>query len=161
MRMASILIGDCAGSEAVEFALAISLWMIFGFVVMYASFALYAAHFVANAADEAARYAIVRGSSWGDTSCSSNSLDCEASSSDVANFIANSLPPGLSAANLTVSTTWPGTTSSGTTCDAVDGNNSPNCLVKVQVSYNFSFPVPFISQSVVPFTSSSQMSILR
>jgi len=152
---------DERGSEAVEFALAISIWMGVAFMVMYVSFALYAAHFVANAALEGARYGSVRGSSWSSASCSSNSLDCTASSTDISNYIKSSTPPGLSTANLSVSTSWPGTTSSGTACDTADGSNGPNCVVKVTVSYNFSFPLPFITNSQRLFSSTSQMTIIR
>jgi Flp pilus assembly protein TadG len=148
-----------AGSEIVEFALSISVWIGGAFLIMYGSFALYTAHFVANAANEAARYAIVRGSSWNGVSCSSSPYDCTASSTDIQNYVIQSLPPGLSSANLAVSTSWPGTTSSGSTCDTEDGENSPNCLVKVTVSYTFSFPVPFFTQNTLPLSSSSSMTI--
>jgi Flp pilus assembly protein TadG len=152
---------DERGSEAVEFALALSIWMATSFMVMYVSFALYAAHFVANAAEEAARYGSVRGSSWNSASCSANRLGCTASSTDVSDYVKSTVTPGLSTSNLTVSTSWPGTTSLGTDCDTVDGPNSPNCIVKVTVSYNFSFPVPFIANSQRLFSSTSQMTILR
>jgi Flp pilus assembly protein TadG len=152
---------DERGSEAVEFALALSVWMAISFLVMYVSFALYAAHFVANAAEEAARYGSVRGSSWNSASCSANRLGCTASTTDVSDYVKSTVPPGLSTSNLTISTLWPGTTSSGTDCDTVDGYNSPNCLVKVTVSYNFSFPVPFIANSPRLFSSTSQMTIVR
>lgn len=150
-----------AGSEAVEFALASCVWIGISFMVMYVSFALYAAHFVANAAEEGARYASVRGSSWSNASCSAQALDCTASSSDVSSYVTNAAPPGLSTSSMTISTSWPGTTSSGTTCDSADGSNSPNCIVKVTVSYNFSFPVPFIANSQRLFSSTSQMTIVR
>ena len=88
------------GSEAVEFALAFSVWIGVAFMIMYVSFALYAAHFVANSAEEAARYASVRGSSWSAASCSSNALDCTASSTDISNYVKSSLPPGLSSSSL-------------------------------------------------------------
>jgi Flp pilus assembly protein TadG len=152
---------DDRGSEAVEFALALSIWMGVSFMIMYVSFALYAAHFVANGAQEGARYASVRGSSWNNASCSSKMLDCSASSTDVSSYVKNAAPPGLSTSSLTVSTSWPGTTSSGTTCDAADGANSPNCIVKVTVSYNVSFPLPFLANSQRLFSSTSQMTIVR
>jgi Flp pilus assembly protein TadG len=153
------LASDEGGSEIVEFAFSICVWMMGAFLVMYASFALYAAHFVANAADEAARFAIVRGSSWNGASCSSNSLDCTASSTDVKNYVLKMLPPGLSPSRLTVSTSWPGTTSTGTTCDSEDGTNSPNCVVQVTVGYSYSFPLPFLPKSTLPLSISSSMTI--
>lgn len=155
------LVRDDNGSEAVEFALASCIWMAISFVVMYVSFGLYAAHFVANAAEEGARYASVRGSSWNNTSCSARTLDCTASSSDISNYVTNAAPPGLSTSNMSISTSWPGTNPSGTTCDIADGSNSPNCIVKVTVSYNFSFPIPFIMNSQRLFSSTSQMTIVR
>ena len=152
---------DDRGSEIVEFAFSICIWMMGAFLVMYASFALYAAHFVANASEEASRFAIVRGSSWNGASCTSNSLDCTASSADIRNYVVNMLPPGLSSSSLTVSTSWPGTTSTGGSCDSQDGANSPNCVVQVTVGYNFNFPLPFFAQSTLPFSSSSSMTILQ
>lgn len=152
--------GDESGSELVEFALAVCIWVAGVFAIMYGAFALYASHFVGNAADEAARYAVVRGSTWNGTSCSSTStLECDATSTDVSNYVVSTLMPGLSASNLTVTTSWPGTTSTGAACDTAYGSNSPNCLVEVQVQYTFSFPLPFLTQRTIPMTSTSEMTI--
>lgn len=152
---------DDTGSEIVEFALSICIWLGAAFLIMYGSFALYVAHFVANAAEEGGRYAMVRGSSWNGSPCSSSSLDCTATSTDISNFVIASLPPGLSSSNISVSTSWPGTTSTGGTCDSEDGANGPNCVVKVTVTYNFKFPVPFFTQNTLPFSSTSQISITQ
>ena|ERR1700722_16668356 len=148
-----------SGSESVEFALSISLWMGAAFMVMYGSFALYAAHFVANAAEEGARYAMVRGSSWTGASCSSNPLDCTATNDDISKYVKGALPPGMSSANLSVSTSWPGKTASGGSCDTEDGLNSPNCLVEVTVTYQFNFPMPFFTQNTLPLKSTSTVTI--
>jgi Flp pilus assembly protein TadG len=154
-------LSDDRGSEAVEFALAVSIWIGISFMIMYVSFALYAAHFVANAAQEGARYASVRGSSWNSASCSSKALGCSASSTDISSYIKNAAPAGLSTSSLGVSTSWPGTTSSGTTCDTADGANSPNCIVQVTVSYSLNFPLPFIAHGQRLFSSTSKMTIVR
>jgi Flp pilus assembly protein TadG len=151
-----------AGSESVEFALSICIWFGAVFMIMYGSFALYAAHFVANAAEEAGRYAMVRGSSWNGEGCSSTSaLDCTATSTDVSNYVIRTMPPGLSSSNISVSTSWPGSTSTGGTCDSEDGANGPNCVVKITVTYNFRFPVPFFTQNTLPFKSTSQVTIAQ
>lgn len=154
------LVSDESGAEIVEFALAVCVWIAGVFAIMYGSFALYASHFVGSAADEAARYAVVRGSTWSGTSCSTTStLECDATSTDVSSFVSSTLMPGMSSSNLTVTTTWPGTTSTGATCDTAYGSNSPNCLVAVQVNYRFSFPLPFLTQYTIPMTSTSEMTI--
>ena len=150
-----------SGSEMVEFAFSICIWFGAAFLIMYGSFALYAAHFVANAAEEAGRYAMVRGSSWNGGSCSTSSLDCTATSTDISNYVIDSMPPGLSSSNVSVSTSWPGTTSTGGTCDSQDGANSPNCIVQVTVSYNFTFAVPFFTQNTLPFSSTSKVTITQ
>jgi len=152
---------DDAGSEMVEFALSISIWLGAAFLLMYASFALYAAHFVVNASEEAGRYAMVRGSSWNGSSCSGSALDCTATSTDIANYVIGSMPAGLKSSNLSVAASWPGTTSSGGTCDSVDGANSPNCIVKIKVTYKFTFPVPFLKQNTLPLSSTSQVTITQ
>jgi Flp pilus assembly protein TadG len=159
-RMVKVLWSDDSGSEVVEFAISVCVWLACIFAIMYGSFALYASHFVANAAEEGARYAIVRGSGWNGASCSTSSnLDCTATSSDISNYISSSLPPGLSSSNLTVLSSWPGTTSTGATCDTQSGSNSQSCIVKVQVKYSFSFPLPFLTRNTIPLASSAEMTI--
>jgi len=151
---------DETGSELVETALCICMWTMCVIGIVYASFAMYAAHFVSNVAEDAARYAIVRGSTWNGASCSSTStLDCTATSSDVSNYVTGVLPSGLSSNNLSVSTTWPGKNVYGNSCDTEYGSNSPNCVVKVKVTYNFNFPVPIINVPAISLTGNSEMTI--
>jgi len=54
------LFSEESGAEIVEFALCVCVWIACVFAIFYGSFALYAAHFVANAAEDGARYAMVR-----------------------------------------------------------------------------------------------------
>jgi Flp pilus assembly protein TadG len=150
------------GSNIVEFSLCCSIWFICALGVIYASVLVYADHFVTNAAKEAARYAIVRGSSWNGASCSTTtSANCTATADNVRTYIQSVLPPGLATNYLQVSATWPGKTPSGATCDTLNGSNSPNCAVSVQVTYSFAFPMPFIPQKAVPLSATSEMSILE
>jgi Flp pilus assembly protein TadG len=150
-----------SGSELIEFALCIYLWIGLIFGVIYVSLATYTAHYVANAAEDGARYAMVRGSTWAGTTCSSSSVECAATSADVARHVASTLTPGMTTSNLTVSATWPGTDTAGNTCDTANGANSPNCVVKVNVSYNFNLPLPFVNLSAMRMTSTSQMTIVQ
>jgi Flp pilus assembly protein TadG len=153
---------DETGSELVETALSIPILFAVIFGIIYFSFALYADHFVANVAKEAARYAAVRGSTWSGASCqSSSTFDCTATGSDITNFVTAQMPPGLSSTKLSVSASWPGTTNTGATCDTLNGNNSPNCQVIIQVSYQFTFPFPFVNQGVLPFSSNAAMTIVE
>lgn len=149
---------DESGSELVEFALAIWIWIAIVFLILYGAFAIYAEHFVGEAAHDGARYAMVRGSTWSGSSCTnSGTMECDASGTDVRRFIADRLPPGLSSNNLTVSTTWPGTTSTGTDCDTYYGSNSPDCVVEVQVDYTLTFP--FLSARALTLSNKAELQI--
>jgi Flp pilus assembly protein TadG len=148
------------GANLVEFALSVSIVLTSIFAVLYFSMALYADHFVANAAKDAARYAMVRGSSWNGATCATTfSYNCTATSTNVTNYVDSTVPPGLATSDLTVTTSWPGTNPSGAACDTTDGNNSPYCAVSVDVSYSLSWPLPFLPQNALVLSSTSSVAI--
>jgi Flp pilus assembly protein TadG len=125
------------GSEMVEFALVLSILFMFLFGIMDLSRALYAYHFVANAAREGTRYAMVRGAT-----CKSYPTACPASANDVQSYL-KKVPAGIDSSALTVTTTW-------------TPDNEPGDTVQVQVQYNFRFILPFLPKSSVLMTSTSQ-----
>lgn len=151
---------DREGSTLVEFALSVSIIIALLFWIFYASMALYADHFTENAARAATRYAMVRGSTWGGATCSSpSSLECTATDTDVSNYVKALVSPGLDSSALSVTTTWPGTTPSGATCETSEGNNSPYCSVVVQVTYNFDLTVPFLPHQQIGLSSAASAPI--
>lgn len=155
-----IRMAEETGSQLVEFALSILVWIFAVLLIAYASFTLYAANFVGDAPDEAARYAIVRGSTWNGSACSSTAtVQCMATAANVTAFVQSILPPGLTSSQLSVTTSWPGATASGSSCDTQNGSNSPNCLVKVQVTYTLTYPLPFLTNVALPMSTTAQMTI--
>ncbi|MFZ3201823.1 MAG: TadE family protein [Candidatus Acidiferrales bacterium] len=130
------------GSTLVEFAVVLTVLFMFLFGVMDFARALYAYHFVANAAREGARYAIVRGST-----CSSWGTACPAAASDIQTYLRN-VPLGINPNNVTVTTTW-------------TPNNNPGSTVQVKVQYSFQFILPFLPKSTLVMTSASQMVIAQ
>jgi Flp pilus assembly protein TadG len=144
-----------AGSSILEFSIALSLLLLCAFGILECSMALYADHFVANAAKEATRYAMVRGSSWSSACSAYSSFSCTASSADVASFVNSIVPPGIDFTKLETTTTWPGTDPSGNACDTASGDNSPTCVVSVQVIYSFNFFLPFLPTNALVLTGSS------
>ncbi len=150
------------GSELVEFALAASVLLTMIFGIMGFSLALYSYHYCAQMAREATRYAAVRGATWAGTACATpNTYACAATSSDVSNFVVSITPLGLSTANLNVTTTWPSTKASGSTCTAPSVYNSPGCVVKVKVAYAFSYTMPFLPQTPLALSSTSSLTIAQ
>jgi Flp pilus assembly protein TadG len=138
---------DERGTELVEYAIVLTLLLMALFGLIDFGRALYAYHFVSEAAREGTRFAMVRG-----TAC--QSPGCPAGPTDIQNYVMN-VPAGIDAAQLTVTPTW--NPSGSATCTGPQ--NAPGCVVEVQVSYNFKFMLPFLPWSTVVMQSSSQMII--
>jgi Flp pilus assembly protein TadG len=153
------------GDEMIEFAIVAVVLFTCIFALINCSLLLYTYHFAAYAAREATRYAMVRGATWGSASCTSTStLACNATAANVVSYIQSIVPPGISSGTpLSVTTTWPGTELAGSvaTCSTTKGNNSPGCLVIVQVSYSFNYFLPFLPTSALTFKSTSEVVILQ
>jgi Flp pilus assembly protein TadG len=126
-----------SGAELVEFALILIALLMFLFGIMDFGRALYAYHFVSNAAREGTRYAISRGSTC---------KGCTAGPDDISDYILTNAPPGIDTSKLTVTTTW-------------NPDKNPGSVVNVQVSYNFRFFFPLLPTSAVAMNSASQMVI--
>lgn len=128
------------GSAVVEFAAEFTVLFMFLFAIMDLSRALYSYHFIADAAREGTRYAMVRGAT-----CTSYATACPASASDVQTYLKNA-PAGINPGSMTVTTTW-------------TPNNSPGGVVQVQVQYSFQPIFPLIPKGALVMTSSSQVVI--
>lgn len=124
------------GSAVLEFGLVVVMFFMFVFGVMDFGRALYTYHFVSNAACEATRYAIVRGSS------STNPV----TASDIQAYVKSITPEGIDPNQLTITTTW-------------SPDENPGSTVKVQVRDNFQFMTPVLASYQMNFSDSSQMVI--
>lgn len=155
------------GSALVEFAMTAPLLIFLILAVLQGMFAMYAYHFTAYAAQQGARFAMVRGATWSanitsycGTSAPPNftmAYDCEAQSSDIQNFVKGL--GAISPTNLTVNTSWPGLNPDGTTSGCAK-TNSKGCLVKVTANYTFNF-VPFLPFTGLKMSATSEKVILQ
>jgi Flp pilus assembly protein TadG len=156
------------GAELVEFALAASLLALILFGMLQWMFAMYAYHFTNYAAEQGTRFAMVRGYTWSKdtaTNCSTSAppnftmtYGCTASSADIQNYVQTLATVGLKSSSVTTNTTnWPGTTPDGASCAQT---NSQGCLVKVTVSYSYSF-IPFLKISALPISATSEAVIVQ
>lgn len=152
-----------AGAAVLEMGIASALLFSMFFGVFEIALASYTSHFVADAAREGARYAIVRGSaSCGNTPSLSN---CGASTDTIKAYVKGLNYPGIDPANLTVNVSYltgTGDQSSGsllTTWASCSTNpcNNPGNMVNVQVSYAFGISIPFVPQKTINVSSTSQM----
>jgi Flp pilus assembly protein TadG len=144
------------GSVIVEFALSASILFSLVFGVLTMCLALYSYHFTAEAARQAARYAMVRGSSC--ATYGNFTSNCPVTtSSQIQTYVQSLNFPGITSSNISVTATWP---TIGTVCaPSASPCNNPGNVVKVKVSYLLPLAIPFVSSSSLTMTSTSQMVI--
>ncbi len=144
------------GSALVEFALSSAILFVVLFGIIGGCLALYTFNFVSDAAREATRWAVVRGGSC-------TLVDhCPAASADVQNYIRGLGYPGMTASNLTATTSWLSASATApttwTSCVG-SGCNIPGNAVQVQVTYIVPFDVPWWKTTSISISSKSQMVI--
>ena len=152
-----------SGSAVVEFAASAILLFTLVFGTLECSRAVYIYHFVANAAQEAGHYAMVRGATWGTSCASVTAANCIASSDNVSFFVQGLASAGVNEANLTTNTSWPGYDVTGAPCMASSSvpSNAAGCLVVVKLTYAFSFVSPLLPQKTLALTSTSKVTIVE
>ena len=161
------------GSALVEFAVTVPLLVFLLFAVLDGMFTMYAYHYTAYAAQQGARFAMVRGGTASEnipTYCGTSAppnftmaYDCTAFSSDIQNYVQSlgAINPSNLTINTSASYVWPGQTPDGATAPC-SGPNSKNkgCLVRVTASYTFDF-LPLVSVTAVTMHATSEKVILE
>lgn len=157
---------DEQGSSLVEVALTIMVLMGLLLAVIQGSMAIYSYHYLANAAHEAARYAIVRGGDWSNTCSDYTDSQCTTTTSQIGDYVANRGYPGInltasdvyvkyfSSVPSSVSTKCPGSSTATT-------NNVTGDIVQVTICYPFTFALPAIGNYTWNLSSTSQMVIAQ
>ena len=134
------------GATLVEFAVSSALLFTCLFGIFGLCGALYSYNFVADAAHEATRYAIVRGSAC------SGLTNCNATSAQLQTYVRNLGYPGIIPNNLTAAATWSGANSP---------SNAPGNTVSVTITYAYRLNIPFWPRSgtILHLSDTSQMTI--
>lgn len=154
------------GTTLVETAVSISIVLLLMFGIFDFALVFYSYHYVSDAAREATRWAMVRGSK----SCSNtpNLTDCGATTDEVQTYVRNLGYPGIYPANLNVTTTYlcketySGTTGqTWDTCGSGATQNAPGNQVTVKVVYTFPFNIPFWQKTGLWIQSTSSMVIAQ
>lgn len=154
---------DEQGANLVESALTLALFFTVFFGVIEFSWAYYAYHYMADAAREGSRYAMVRGS----YSCSNTPVlpNCGASAAEIGTYVKDLGYPGIDPAKITVTvTTLAASKSGGTTTWSDCGDmscNQPGNQVQVTASYAFPLNIPFWSNGTLNLSSTSKMVIAQ
>jgi len=142
------------GAALVEFAMSALILMALTFGVIGFGLAMYTYHFVSSAAQQGARFAMVRGYTWSKdetNSCSTSAppsftmvYECTASATDIQNYVQSLASGGINPSSVAAATTVanPSGMPDDTTTGCSASTPSQGCLVKVTVSYTFSF-IPY------------------
>jgi Flp pilus assembly protein TadG len=144
---------DERGSSAVEFALGASLLFMVVIGIIFMTFALYSYNVVSEAAREATRFAIVRGSA-----CTTFATACPATAADVQTYVRSLGFPGINTTRLTAATSWAAYPAGGA-CQPSASCNNPANQVTVIVSYSFPVAIPFVPNRTLNMSSTAAMVI--
>lgn len=153
------------GSNLVETAISATVFFAMLFGICQMSYAFYLYQFTSDAARQATRYAMVRGST-----CSTNTpslTNCNATSDQIQTWVRSLHYPGVRSGNLALTTTWcqatvdttvnPNTTTWGTCSGGTAAN--PGNLVHVTVSYPLGVTIPWSNNTTLTIGASSSMVI--
>lgn len=151
------------GATLVEFALASVILVMILFGTIEVAIAGYSFDFVSEAARDATRYAIVRGSASCNASYNPQMPDCSATNAQIQAHVRRLNYPAINTSNLTTTTVWYSATGgppnmTWTSCGATKCNAIGNA-VKVTVYYTFPLTIPFWGQNTIHMSNSSQMVI--
>ncbi|MGH9586703.1 MAG: TadE/TadG family type IV pilus assembly protein [Acidobacteriaceae bacterium] len=152
------------GASLVETAISISILLVLLIGIIEACLAVYTYHFIANAAREGTRYAIVRGNTWSEPpwdagACAAyTDSACIASEQNVKDYVTSLAFPGISKNNINVAPATFSALGSSAPCSYTTCNAAGD-VVKVTVTYTFPFDIPFMPSRSLTMSSSSQMII--
>lgn len=144
------------GASLPETAIIMTVLLAMMFGIIDFGRALYTYSFVAQLARQGARWAIVRGAN-----CTAYSTACPASSgtTDVQPYIQSLNYGALNTSQINAHLTW---SNSSLNCPALGAgvpSNKPGCIAQVTVSYPFSFMLPWVPNTTITMSSTSQMII--
>lgn len=155
-------LGDESGVNAVEMAVSCTVLFALLIGICQLSVGLYSYQFCSDAARQATRFAMVRGS----TSCTNtpNLSKCNASTTDISTYVKGLGYTGITSSKITVTSSWCAASSSTPTTWATCSSgttNAPGNLVKVVVSYPMSIQIPFAPKLSLNLGSTSQMVVAQ
>ena len=148
------------GQTMTEFAIVATVLLLATFAIFNFGMVIYSYSMVTFAANDAVRWASVRGGTYTPPNSSTPS---PATAGQVLTHVEQAMP---TLSYTAATSTCPTDTTSGalevcTQWSAVGGNAvySPGSIVQVQVEYNFPLTIPFLSPITLPLSAYAQMAI--
>jgi Flp pilus assembly protein TadG len=151
------VVQDDSGQTLVEFAITLTIFLTAVFTLIELCLVFYTSSTISECAREGTRYAIVRGSTCLTGGTTGAGASCTASATAINTYVSGLGYPNAGGGSMTVSTTFSADGSTFTT----SGNNTPNDLVRVQITYNFPIKLPFVPKNALNLKAQSQMTIIQ
>jgi Flp pilus assembly protein TadG len=139
-----------SGQAMIEVAVVLPVMLTLVIGLMEVCMAFYTHEYISELAREGTRYAVVHGSTCetsAGASCTASTTNSDSSS--VYSYVKGLGWPNIGGGTLTPVVTYP------------DGDEAPNHRVKVSITYQFPYRIPFIPASTLSMTSSSTMYIIQ
>ena len=149
--------GGESGATLIEFAIGLSVLLTGVFTLMEICLMFYTYATIDECAREGARYAIVRGSSCLTNGVTGAGVSCTASADTVNSYVKGLRYPNAAGGAMTVDTTY----SADGAIFTATGNNDPNDIVRVLVTYTFPIKLPFVPKNSLSLSAQSQMYIVQ
>ena len=146
-----------SGQTLIEFAISLGVLLTAVFTLIELCLVFYTWSTISECAREGTRYAIVRGSTCVTNGTSGAGASCTATASSINTYVSSLGYPNAGGGAMTVNTTY---SSDGTTFTTT-GNNSPNNMVRVQITYPFPVKLPFVPRNALTLKAQSQMTIIQ
>jgi Flp pilus assembly protein TadG len=137
-----------SGNASVEVAMSAGVLFLLVMGLMNMSQGVYTYHYVAEAAREGSRYAIVHGNVSGSI----------ATPDSIQAYVRGLGYPGIKSSSMTVTTTWAGYPA-GVVCAPSTSCNNPGNMATVKASYAFPVTIPMMGTKTLTMTSTSSMVI--
>jgi Flp pilus assembly protein TadG len=145
------------GQTLIEFAISLGVLLTAIFTLIELCLVFYTWSTISECAREGTRYAIVRGSTCITAGTSGAGASCTATASSINTYVSSLGYPNAGGGTMTVDTTY---SSDGATFTTT-GNNSPNNMVRVQITYHFPIKLPLVPKNALTLKAQSQMTILQ
>lgn len=140
-------LGSESGGTLVETAISLSLLFLLIFGLLEGSLAVYSYHYLSHAARQGARYAMVRGGSWGSTCGDYTQAGCTATSDQISQYIENLGFPGIDGSKINITVQCAAVSGTGFGTLGAYGSScwAAGSEVQVTISYPFSIPIAGIN----------------
>lgn len=151
------------GSTLVETAIVMAVVLALVFGIIDFGRAMYTYSYVGQLARQGARWAIVRGANCTALPTPSGTCPAQGGSTDIQPYLQSLNEGAMNASSISATLQWAAPSGNATGCKGTSttpsptNSNAPGCLAFVTVTYPFAFIMPYLPNTTINMSSTSQM----